>query len=164
MNKRLLRIDGSFELSEYQTADSDNAIGQADNVFLPLQTFLTHRNELTERSNIGIWLDANEEIESLGKIPDSVSVIALNFPAFNDGRSFSSAVMLRRHLRYEGDIRAIGDVRIDQLEQMCRCGFTSFELAPGQNETLAVEKLKVFTNTYQSAVNQSGLLHNRAHS
>ena len=50
--------------------------------------------------------------------------IDLHFPKFTDGRAFSQAFLLRRRLGFKGDIRATGDVLIDQLLQMRRSGFT----------------------------------------
>lgn len=57
--------------------------------------------------------------------------IELVFPKFTDGRAFSQAVLLRRRYRFAGDLRATGDVLIDQVLQMQRSGFSSAVLAPG---------------------------------
>ena len=54
---------------------------------------------------------------------DGVHRIELNFPKFTDGRAFSQAFLLRRRLGFTGEIRATGDVLIDQLVQMQRTGF-----------------------------------------
>lgn len=60
-----------------------------------------------------------------------VQRIDLNFPKFTDGRAFSQAYLLRRRLGFKGDIRATGDVLIDQLVQMQRSGFSSAVLKEG---------------------------------
>ena len=62
-----------------------------------------------------------------------VTVIELNFPKFSDGRAFSQAFLLRRRLGFTGQIRATGDVLIDQLVQMQRSGFTQAVLRADQN-------------------------------
>ena len=62
-----------------------------------------------------------------------IAVIELHFPKFNDGRAFSQAFLLRRRLGFTGQIRATGDVLIDQLVQMQRSGFTQAVLRPDQN-------------------------------
>lgn len=62
-----------------------------------------------------------------------VTVIELNFPKFSDGRAFSQAFLLRRRLGFTGQIRATGDVLIDQLVQMQRSGFTQAALRADQN-------------------------------
>ena len=55
-----------------------------------------------------------------------LALVEVNFPAFGDGRGYSSARMLRE-AGYEGELRAVGDVLVDQLAYMLRCGFDAFE-------------------------------------
>jgi uncharacterized protein (DUF934 family) len=64
---------------------------------------------------------------------DGVQRIDLHFPKFADGRAFSQAFLLRRRLGFQGDIRAVGDVLIDQLVQMQRSGFTQAVLRADQS-------------------------------
>lgn len=63
--------------------------------------------------------------------------IDLHFPKFTDGRAFSQAFLLSRRLAFRGEIRATGDVLIDQLAQMERSGFTSAVLRADQDFALA---------------------------
>lgn len=62
-----------------------------------------------------------------------IAVIELHFPKFSDGRAFSQAFLLRRRLGFSGQIRATGDVLIDQLVQMQRSGFSQAVLRADQN-------------------------------
>jgi uncharacterized protein (DUF934 family) len=62
-----------------------------------------------------------------------IAVIELHFPKFSDGRAFSQAFLLRRRLGFTGQIRATGDVLIDQLVQMQRSGFSQAVLRADQN-------------------------------
>ena len=62
-----------------------------------------------------------------------ITVVELHFPKFSDGRAFSQAFLLRRRLGFTGQIRATGDVLIDQLVQMQRSGFTQAVLRADQN-------------------------------
>ena len=78
-----------------------------------------------------------------------VERIELNFPKFTDGRAFSQAVLLRRRYGFAGDIRATGDVLIDQLVQMHRSGFTSAVLAEGQNPEVAERQFARYSAFYQ---------------
>ena len=64
---------------------------------------------------------------------DGIHTVVLQFPAFTDGRAFSQAFLLRRRLGFAGQIRAVGDVLIDQLQQMQRSGFTQAVLRADQN-------------------------------
>ena len=73
-----------------------------------------------------------------------ISVIALQFPAFTDGRAYTQAQLLRRRAHYTGVLRAVGDVRIDQLQLMQRCGFDQAVLAPGESLDHAQRLLTLF--------------------
>ena len=74
--------------------------------------------------------------------------VALQFPKFTDGRAFSQAASLRR-LGFAGDICATGDVLIDQLLQMQRCGFSSAQLRADQNAEHGKALLSQFAGFYQ---------------
>lgn len=108
-----------------------------------------------------VRIEAGEEIDALADQLASIEVVALDFPAFSDGRAYSSASILRRTYGFTGEIRAVGDVRVDQLEQMVRCGFDAFDLADGQDTALAAEKLTGFTYSYQSTIDRKPLFHAR---
>lgn len=75
--------------------------------------------------------------------------IDLNFPKFTDGRAYSQAFLLRRRLGFKGDIRATGDVLIDQLVQMERTGFSSAVLREGVDATDAQRQFDRFAAFYQ---------------
>jgi len=80
---------------------------------------------------------------------DGVQRIDLHFPKFTDGRAYSQAFLLRRRLRFTGEIRATGDVLIDQLLQMQRTGFDSAVLRADQNLAVAKAQLERFAGFYQ---------------
>ena len=78
-----------------------------------------------------------------------VARIELDFPKFTDGRAFSQAVVLRRRHGFVGDIRAGGDVRVDLLQQLSRCGFSSAVLPSAQEVALGQQLLAGFSGFYQ---------------
>ena len=80
---------------------------------------------------------------------EGVDRIELQFPKFTDGRAFSQAVMLRRRYGFQGDIRATGEVLIDQLVQMHRSGFTSAVLAEGVDAAAAERQFARYSAFYQ---------------
>ena len=85
---------------------------------------------------------------------DGVERVDLHFPNFTDGRAFSQAFLLRRRRGYQGDIRATGDVLIDQLVQMQRTGFSSAVLRDGVDPADAQRQFDRFPAFYQGdAVN-----------
>lgn len=81
-----------------------------------------------------------------------IARIELEFPKFTDGRAYSQAVLLRRRYRYTGDIRATGDVLIDQLVHMHRSGFTSAVLAAGVEPAAAERQFARYSAFYQGDV------------
>ncbi|MEO6152250.1 MAG: DUF934 domain-containing protein [Croceibacterium sp.] len=80
-------------------------------------------------------------------------LVEVNFPAFTEGRGYSSARILRE-AGYTGELRAVGDVLVDQLSHMRRCGFDSF--APDASfDPAAVERaLATWPQVYQVAADQ----------
>ena len=88
------------------------------------------------------------EIAAAGTL-QGVERVELNFPKFTDGRAFSQAVLLRRRYGFTGDIRATGDVLIDQLVQMARSGFTSAVLAEGIDPAAAERQFARYQAFYQ---------------
>jgi len=80
-----------------------------------------------------------------------VTRIDLQFPAFTDGRAYSQAFLLRRRLRFAGELRATGDVLIDQLVQMQRTGFDVAVLAEGVDASAAQRQLDRYAGFYQGS-------------
>lgn len=81
-----------------------------------------------------------------------VTRIDLNFPKFTDGRAFSQALLLRRRLGFQGEIRATGDVLVDQLVQMQRSGFDSAVLRADQDPSVAQRQFDRYKDFYQGDV------------
>jgi len=75
---------------------------------------------------------------------EGVERIDLNFPKFSDGRAFSQAFLLRRRLGFKGEIRATGDVLVDQLAQMERSGFDVAVLRADQDMAIAERVLAAY--------------------
>lgn len=131
--------------------DMAEAVDKASVDFQSLEDFLASPGERP------VLLAVDEEVERIANHLPVIPEIALDFPTFFDGRHYSSAQILRKNYGYEGDIRAVGDVRVDQLEQMVRCGFNVFELADGQDPAIAREKLQGFSYSYQPTVDRDPL-------
>lgn len=94
----------------------------------------------------------DSDVASHEALLQTAEVIELHFPAFTDGRAFSQAVQLRKRLKFKGDIRATGDVLIDQLVQMQRSGFSSAVLREDQSLEHATKLLAHYKDFYQGDV------------
>lgn len=111
-------------------------------------------SESFTNQHTGIWLDSADSITQLPGKLENIPVIAVNFPVFADGRSFSIARQIRDQLEYKGELRAIGNFMQDQAFYLKRCGVDSFAV----NDEADIESYKVtfnsFTDCYQAAVDE----------
>ncbi|GLK77767.1 oxidoreductase [Methylopila jiangsuensis] len=121
--------DGRFQADEWALAGEGEAVSEGP-ALLPLARFLAEREALAARNApLGVLVEPNEAIEELAPHLDRVALVALNFPKYADGRAMSSARLLRERYGYRGEVRAVGDVLIDQMPLMRRCGFDAFAVA-----------------------------------
>ncbi|WP_371431705.1 DUF934 domain-containing protein [Novosphingobium sp.] len=102
--------------------------------------------------------DARILLPHLGRL----SLVEVNFPAYTDGRGYSAARILREH-GYDGELRAVGDVLLDQLSHMRRCGFDSF--APNQaiDRAAADKALATWPEVYQKTVDGRAAIWTKRH-
>lgn len=99
-----------------------------------------------------VQLANDADPEALQDSLAGVERINLHFPKFTDGRAYSQAYLLRRRLHFAGDIRATGDVLIDQLVHMTRTGFTSAVLKEGVDAADARRQFERFAAFYQGDI------------
>ena len=132
----------------------------AHKVLVPFTWWLEHHHEadvlaLAKNGQIGVWFATDDDILKHADVIESGKkvwpLVAAHFPIFRDGRSFSTAALLRDRFQWQGQIRAIGDVLIDQLLQGARVGFDSFALRPDQNLDVALKQFDLFTVTTQNS-------------
>jgi uncharacterized protein (DUF934 family) len=88
-------------------------------------------------------------------------LVAIEVAKFTDGRHYSLARLLRERHGFTGELRAVGDVLPDQLFYMLRCGYSSFELAPGKSLETGVRCLAAFSVSYQGAADDPRPLYRR---
>ena len=77
--------------------------------------------------------------------------IDVEFAHFTDGRGYSTAKLLRDQLQWRGELRAVGDVQVDQLGYLVRCGFDTFALRDDQSLVQAQVSLAAFSQAYQAS-------------
>ncbi len=91
--------------------------------------------------------DARDLLPHLARI----KLIEVNFPVFGDGRGYSSARILRE-AGYTGELRAVGDVLVDQLAMMRRCGFDAFAPQAALDPQDAEAAFGRYSEVYQPAI------------
>jgi uncharacterized protein (DUF934 family) len=113
----------------------------------PLQLFLASDFAAPEAPEQRLSLPNDADPANLNL--QGIGVVELHFPRFTDGRAFSQAFLLRRRLGFAGTLRATGDVLLDQLLQMQRCGFTEAVLRADQSLAQARQLLTHYPAFYQ---------------
>jgi uncharacterized protein (DUF934 family) len=154
MNDVVIRND-RVEPELWRILSVDEAAGTlpAGPIVVPLGVWKARRDELlARREPLGVWLEAHEEPAQIAADLEAFALVALHFPKFTDGRSYSNAVLLRTRHGYRGELRAFGDVGRDQLFYLKRCGFTSFRLPPHRDPEAALGSLAPFSVRYQGSV------------
>ena len=98
--------------------------------------------------NLNVLVLANDA-DPLEVSLEGVDRVELDFPKFTDGRAFTQARLLRQRRGFTGDIRATGDVLVDQLVQMYRVGFSSAVLKEGKDPADAERQFARYREFYQ---------------
>jgi uncharacterized protein (DUF934 family) len=146
--------------NEWVLAGSDAAAG-ATKLLLPLKEYLAAAAAGESLQDRAVLLRAeNLDLEPLRPYLESLPLIAVTFATTGDGRGFTQASLLRERLGYTGELRAVGQIRIDQMFFLARCGFDAFELLDGEDPASAIAQLERFSVAYQSGV--AGLAHPRS--
>ena len=121
----------------------------AGDVVVPFARLLKDWEQLSKRpGKLGVSLGNVDRAEALAMFLPKLQLIALPFPAFNDGRAYSIARQLRQ-MGYRGELRATGNVLPDQLQFMLQVGFDTFDI--GERFTLATwqQASKLMSLAYQ---------------
>ncbi len=107
-----------------------------------LEAFLDQSNATAVR------IEPGEDARLLIPLLDRLALIDVSFPAFGDGRGYSSAQILRE-AGYKGELRASGDVLVDQVAYMRRCGFDAFAPDAAIDTKVMEEALGRYDEVYQ---------------
>jgi uncharacterized protein (DUF934 family) len=137
---------------DWTLLDGDTVRPAGGRTIVPLARWRSARTALLSASSaVGVLLANTEDVEAVYPEILDRPLIALQFPAFADGRALSQAVVLRNRLGFSGELRAVGDIIRDLVFWLGRCGFDT--VVPRQDQDLeacrlALEELPV---SYQAA-------------
>jgi len=149
MPRRLLR-DGAIVLDEWRTAgEAGGEASEAYPLLLPLAEWLAEPARWRSwRAPLGVMLAPADPVERIVADLERLALVAAHFPSPGEGRGYTQGRLLRERHGFEGELRASGHVRIDQVFLLARCGFNSFEL-PESELVRGAGALRTFSAAYQ---------------
>jgi uncharacterized protein (DUF934 family) len=119
-------------------------------VLVPAARFLEDPEALLQRSGkVGVVWPNNRDVDDLVPYLDRLAAVALVFPSFRDGRAYSQARLLRERYRFQGELRATGQVLRDQFVFMLRAGFDALDVKKDKDADAYAETVKRYTVFYQ---------------
>lgn len=149
---KIIKDKQIIEDSWLHISDNDEIVD--GDITLSLARWQKKVTELTDhKGSIGIRLAPSDKVEDISADLVNFNLIALEFPAFTDGRSFSQARLLRSRYGFKGDIRALGSYMPDQVFYLSRVGVNSFQLEKPEEITVALSTMNDFTVKYQDSTN-----------
>lgn len=130
-------------------ADGD-AVPPGGDACVSFERLVAEGDSLRARDGrLGVCIDTSALAQDLAPHLKGVALVAIDIAKFADGRYFSIARELSGRLGYGGELRARGDVLVDQLFYMQRCGFSSWELGEDQDPETSIRLLSTFSVRYQ---------------
>ncbi len=137
----------------WQLVEEAEALAQAmargGDLLLPLALYLEQREALAGYGGrLGLRINGDDDLAPLLAALEVFSLVAIEFPAFRDGRGFSLARILRR-AGFAGELRAVGGFARDQLGYLQRCGFNAFEITGAYSSADALRALNEISVHYQ---------------
>ena len=144
--------DGRFVADGWRTLDATAEIPIDGRAILALARWRSEQLILPKGVPLGVLVQPGEMLDAATDDLDALALIALAFPKFSDGRAYSTARRLRDQFAFRREIRATGDVLLDQLPLMLRAGFDSFEIIHAPT-IAALERgtIPAVSRVYQSA-------------
>ena len=113
---------GRFVADQWSIAGDDEALPNGA-VFVSKARWLAERAALGGRNALGLVLEPGDRLDDLVEDLPRFAAIAIRFPRFADGRGYSLARLLRERYGFTGELRAIGDILLDQVAHFFRVGF-----------------------------------------
>jgi uncharacterized protein (DUF934 family) len=141
---------GAVTSDRYRRILDDAPIPATGAVLVPAERFLADAAEFAARQDeTGVTWPNNRDIDELAPHLDKLSLVALVFPKFQDGRAYSQARILRERLGFRGELRATGQVLRDQFVFMLRAGFDAFEVKKEADAKVFPSVMKRYSVFYQ---------------
>lgn len=144
--------NGAFIADSWSHVGDEDALPEAPDagVIVSLERWQRESNALIASGRpLGVQLKSGQEPGEIARDLDKLALVALEFPAYRNGRAYSYASLLRERHGFKGEIRAVGNVLRDQFLYMARCGFDALEVSDSITPAIYKEMIGEFTYAYQ---------------
>jgi len=157
-SNELTAASATIEAKVAESRPLDTSVINKDNEIIELvsvEQWIENVDELA-KLEVGVIVKPSEDVKLLQDTLNNVTLIALDFNNFDDGRGYSQAYLLSKRWKYTGEIIGI-NAHLDQLQFMLRSGVTSYKLLEGYEGFDELDYSNGFSICYQAAANNSGL-------
>ena len=157
-SNELTAASATLETKVAESRPLDTSVINKDNESIELvgvEQWIENVDELS-KLGVGVIVKPSDDVKLLQDTLNNVTLIALDFNNFDDGRGYSQAYLLSKRWKYEGEIIGI-NAHLDQLQFMLRSGVTRYKLLEGYEGFDELDYANGFSICYQAAANNSGL-------
>jgi len=142
--------DGQIIEDSWTFTKDDSEVPEHGDIVVSFERLKSSFDALTKRNGrLGVRLGNDTDASELAPYIQQLDLIALHFPAFTDGRAYSQARIITTQLNYTAELRATGNVLVDQGVFMSRCGFDAFEIDDRQPAHLWSSIANMMSLAYQ---------------
>jgi uncharacterized protein (DUF934 family) len=117
---------------------------------------------MLRRARLGVRIAPADKVEELAPELARFALVAVEFPSPSEGRGYTQGRLLRERFGFTGELRAVGaGVKRDLIFALARCGFDTFEVAPGEDLEAAARALDRYTVAYQPGARLGSVVRQR---
>ena len=154
----LTAASATLEAKIAESSPLETSVLNKDNESIELvsvEQWIENVDELS-KLGVGVIVKPSDDVKLLQDTLNNVTLIALDFNNFDDGRGYSQAYLLSKRWKYTGEIIGI-NAHLDQLQFMLRSGVTSYKLLQDYEGFDELDYSNGFSICYQAAADNSGL-------
>ncbi|HQT81286.1 MAG: hypothetical protein B7Z60_00645 [Ferrovum sp. 37-45-19] len=141
---------------------SPDELQHVTHVITPLDLYFAEQKAFDGFSgHLGVRMGTDQDLSVFLPVMAKFELIDIHYQHFTDGRGHSLARLLREAYHFQGVLRASGDVFKDTVFYLKRCGFNSFLVKESETLEHALQGFKVFSESYQGAVDEIPLFRRR---
>lgn len=144
--------NGQFVVDPWHVLPAESAWPAAGHAIVDLARWRREKDQIRALGGAaGVYVGMANDLDPASEDVAGLQLLALAFPKFSDGRAYSQARRLRE-AGFTGELRAVGDVLLDQLPLMLRAGFDAFEVTHVATiDALEAQALPAIDRVYQPA-------------